>query len=215
MDEYLPLRDVVFKTLRQAILKGELAPGERLLEVQLADKLGVSRTPVREAIHKLSQEGLVVLIPRKGAEVASISEKSLRDVLEVRLALETLAVRLACERITEENLAILQQEFDAFRKAVERDALLDITQRDEAFHDAIYNSTCNTRLVTMINNLREQMYRYRMEYIKERDKRETLVREHLEIMNAIKAGDSEAAQDAIRRHIDNQVLTVAQIIREQ
>ena len=69
MDEYLPLRDVVFKTLRQAILKGELAPGERLLEVQLADKLGVSRTPVREAIHKLSQEGLVVLIPRKGAEV--------------------------------------------------------------------------------------------------------------------------------------------------
>lgn len=215
MDEYLPLRDVVFKTLRQAILKGELAPGERLLEVQLADKLGVSRTPVREAIHKLAQEGLVVLIPRKGAEVASISEKSLRDVLEVRLALETLAVRLSCERITEDNLAILQQEFDAFRKAVERDELLDITQRDEAFHDAIYNSTCNTRLVTMINNLREQMYRYRMEYIKERDMRETLVREHLEIMNAIKAGDSEAAQDAIRRHIDNQVLTVAQIIREQ
>ena len=157
MDEYLPLRDVVFKTLRQAILKGELAPGERLLEVQLADKLGVSRTPVREAIHKLSQEGLVVLIPRKGAEVASISEKSLRDVLEVRLALETLAVRLACERITEENLAILQQEFDAFRKAVERDALLDITQRDEAFHDAIYNSTCNTRLVTMIGT-RERLW---------------------------------------------------------
>lgn len=215
MDEYLPLRDVVFKTLRQAILKGELAPGERLLEVQLADKLGVSRTPVREAIHKLAQEGLVVLIPRKGAEVASISEKSLRDVLEVRLALETLAVRLACERITEADLAVLQQECDAFRKSVERDELLDITQRDEAFHDVIYNSTYNNRLITMINNLREQMYRYRMEYIKERDMRETLVREHLEIMNAIRAGDSEAAQDAIRRHIDNQVLTVAQIIREQ
>lgn len=215
MDEYLPLRDVVFKTLRQAILKGELAPGERLLEVQLADKLGVSRTPVREAIHKLAQEGLVVLIPRKGAEVASISEKSLRDVLEVRLALETLAVSLACERITQEDLQILEQEFLAFQKSVERDELLDITQRDEAFHDAIYNSTYNTRLVTMINNLREQMYRYRMEYIKERDKREMLVQEHLEIMNAIKAGDSEAAQEAIRRHIDNQVLTVAQIIREQ
>ena len=80
MNEYLPLRDVVFNTLRQAILKGELAPGERLMEIQLAEKLGVSRTPIREAIRKLELEGLVLMIPRKGAEVAKISEKSLRDV---------------------------------------------------------------------------------------------------------------------------------------
>ena len=95
MNEYLPLRDVVFNTLRQAILRGELKPGERLMEIQLANKLGVSRTPVREAIRKLELEGLVLMIPRKGAEVADISEKSLRDVLEVREALEELAVRLA------------------------------------------------------------------------------------------------------------------------
>ena len=90
MDEYLPLRDVVFKTLRQAILLGELKPGERLMEIQLANKLGVSRTPIREAIRKLELEGLVLMIPRKGAEVAEIKEKSLRDVLEVRKALEEL-----------------------------------------------------------------------------------------------------------------------------
>ena len=72
MNEYLPLRDVVFNTLRQAILKGELAPGERLMEIQLAEKLGVSRTPIREAIRKLELEGLVLMIPRKGAEVAKI-----------------------------------------------------------------------------------------------------------------------------------------------
>ena len=77
MDEYLPLRDVVFKTLRQAILKGELEPGERLLEIQLAQRLGVSRTPIREAIRKLELEGLVLMIPRKGAEVAKISESNL------------------------------------------------------------------------------------------------------------------------------------------
>ena len=86
MNEYLPLRDVVFNTLRQAILRGELKPGERLMEIQLANKLGVSRTPVREAIRKLELEGLVLMIPRKGAEVADISEKSLKDVLEVREA---------------------------------------------------------------------------------------------------------------------------------
>ena len=77
MNEYLPLRDVVFNTLRQGILKGELEPGERLMEVQLANRLGVSRTPIREAIRKLELEGLVVMIPRKGAEVAKISEKNL------------------------------------------------------------------------------------------------------------------------------------------
>ena len=91
MDEYLPLRDVVFKTLRQAILKGELEPGERLMEIQLAERLGVSRTPIREAIRKLELEGLVLMIPRKGAEVAKISESNLRDVLEVRRSLEELA----------------------------------------------------------------------------------------------------------------------------
>ena len=84
MDEYLPLRDVVFNTLRRAILKGELKPGERLMEIALADKLGVSRTPIREAIRKLELEGLVVMAPRKGAKVASITERDLNDVLEVR-----------------------------------------------------------------------------------------------------------------------------------
>ena len=104
IDEYLPLRDVVFNTLRRAILKGELEPGERLMEIALANKLGVSRTPIREAIRKLELEGLVVMIPRKGAEVARITEKDLRDVLEVRTSLEKLAIELACDRITEEDI---------------------------------------------------------------------------------------------------------------
>ena len=100
MNEYLPLRDVVFNTLRQAILKGELKPGERLMEIQLANRLGVSRTPVREAIRKLELEGLVLMIPRKGAVVAEITIKDLEDVLEVRGVLEILAVQNACQNIT-------------------------------------------------------------------------------------------------------------------
>ena len=91
INEYLPLRDVVFQTLRQAILHGELKPGERLMEIHLAERLGVSRTPIREAIRKLELEGLVVMIPRRGAVVASITEKDLKDVLEVRRTLEILA----------------------------------------------------------------------------------------------------------------------------
>ena len=110
MNEYLPLRDVVFNTLRQAILKGELEPGERLMEIQLADRLGVSRTPIREAIRKLELEGLVLMIPRKGAEVARISAKSLRDVLEVRRSLEELAIELAIERMADEDLEELAEQ---------------------------------------------------------------------------------------------------------
>ena len=104
MNEYLPLRDVVFNTLRKAILKGELKPGERLMEIALAEKLGVSRTPVREAMRKLELEGLVVMIPRRGAQVANITEKDLNDVLEVRMALENLSIENACARMTEEQL---------------------------------------------------------------------------------------------------------------
>ena len=117
MDEFLPLRDVVFNTLRQAILRGELKPGERLMEIQLANKLGVSRTPIREAIRKLELEGLVLVIPRKGAEVADIKEKSLRDVLEVRKALEELSVQLACEKITKEEIEELKEAAETFKKA--------------------------------------------------------------------------------------------------
>ena len=120
MNEYLPLRDVVFNTLRQAILKGELAPGERLMEIQLAEKLGVSRTPIREAIRKLELEGLVLMIPRKGAEVAKISEKSLRDVLEVRRSLEELAIELACQRMSEDDMAELERVQGNFKSAIDR-----------------------------------------------------------------------------------------------
>ena len=114
MNEYLPLRDVVFNTLRQAILRGELQPGERLMEIQLAQRLGVSRTPVREAIRKLELEGLVLMIPRRGAEVAEITRQDLEDVLEVRMALEELAVKIACKRITQEQLEEIKRRSAEF-----------------------------------------------------------------------------------------------------
>ena len=104
MDEFLPLRDVVFNTLRQAILTGELKPGERLMEIHLANKLGVSRTPIREAIRKLELEGLVNIIPNKGAYVTGISDKDVHDIYMIRSMLEGLCVRWATEHITQDQL---------------------------------------------------------------------------------------------------------------
>lgn len=215
MNEYLPLRDVVFNTLRQAILKGELAPGERLMEIQLAERLGVSRTPIREAIRKLELEGLVLMIPRKGAEVAKISEKSLRDVLEVRRSLEELAIELACQRMTPEDIVQLEKKQEEFQAAITKGKVMEIAETDEAYHDVIYKGTCNDRLIQMINNLREQMYRYRLEYIKDENKRPILLVEHENILRAVKQRKTEEAKEAMREHIDNQEITVSKNIKEK
>ena len=120
MNDALPLRDVVFDTLRQAILDGTLQPGERLMELHLAQQLGVSRTPVREALRKLELEGLVLNIPRRGAVVAQITQKDLEDVLEVRAALEELAVRQACKKISSLQTARLQEAADRFAKSLQQ-----------------------------------------------------------------------------------------------
>ena len=215
MNEYLPLRDVVFNTLRQAILKGELAPGERLMEIQLAEKLGVSRTPIREAIRKLELEGLVLMIPRKGAEVAKISEKSLRDVLEVRRSLEELAIELACQRMSEEELVDLEQAQRAFRQAISQGMAMSIAETDEHYHDIIYQGTCNDKLVQMLNNLREQMYRYRVEYLKDEKNFPILIREHSQIVEGLTAKDKTMLTAAMHKHVMNQATAVKEMIREQ
>ena len=204
MDEFLPLRDVVFNTLRRAILTGELKPGERLMEIHLANKLGVSRTPIREAIRKLELEGLVIMIPRRGAEVAQITEKSLKDVLEVRRALDALCVELACDRISEEEKAQLKQACDAFERATRTKNVTAIAEADVALHDIIVQATGNQRLIQLINNLSEQMYRYRFEYIKDESRHDNLVEEHRMIYESIMENDKERAAQAAKLHIDNQ-----------
>ena len=208
MDEYLPLRDVVFFTLRQSILTGELKPGERLMEIHLADRLGVSRTPIREAIRKLELEGLVVMIPRKGAQVAKITEKNLKDVLEVRRSLDELAAKLACERMCEEEKEQLKEACNAFTETVKQNNTKDITEADVKFHDIILKASGNMRLVQLVNNLAEQMYRYRLEYIKDSSYHERIITEHEAICQAILMNDKEAAAIAAVCHIDNQEQTI-------
>ena len=216
MDEYLPLRDVVFNTLRQAILKGELKPGERLMEIQLANKLGVSRTPVREAIRKLELEGLVLMIPRKGAEVAEITRQDMEDVLEVRTALEELAVKDACDHITDAQLSELKKASSEFKKALlEGKDLVTCADADMHFHDVILSATNNRRLIQMLNNLSEQMYRYRMEYLKDERTHKNLIEEHDAIRRALKRHDKVKAGAAIRVHIDNQKRSILESLTEK
>ena len=215
MNEYLPLRDVVFNTLRQAILRGELKPGERLMEIALANRLGVSRTPVREAIRLLELEGLVIMIPRRGAQVAQITEQDLNDVLEVRLGLEELAVRFACERITDEEIKALGLAVKEFEKKMSNNELSAQAEADVKFHEIIYGATHNQRLVQIINNIREQMYRYRYEYVKDNANYKQLIDEHNQILEGLKNHDKDYVKKVMHTHLKNQVAGVREVIQNQ
>ena len=213
MDDYLPLRDVVFNTLREGILYGLLPPGLRLMEIQLAKQLGVSRTPVREAIRMLELEGLVNTIPRKGAEVAEITEKDLHDVLEVRCSLEELAVELACKSIQKEQMEALQKNLRKFKQLLRVGNATALAECDVCFHDIIIQSTNNKRLFQLLNNLREQMYRYRLEYLKDSSAHQHLYQEHEAIVTAIQNHNIEDAKKIIREHINHQYEDVIQSLR--
>lgn len=215
MDAYLPLRDVVFNTLREAILRGDLKPGERLMELQLADKLGVSRTPIREAIRMLEQEGLAVTTPRKGAEVAGMTLKDMEDALEIREALDDLAVRIACDKISDEQLKHLTDVKDQFEQSTQTGNVKRIAQADVNFHDVIYEATGNVKLVTLLSNLREQVYRYRVEYIKDPKNYPTLIAEHEAIVEGLRRHDKQAATLAMQEHVRNQATAVKNLIQEQ
>ncbi len=214
-EEYLPLREVVFHSLREAILSGRLKPGERLMEMPLAQTLGVSRTPVREAIRKLELEGLAVMIPRKGAEVARITKKQLQDVLDVRKALEALAVQLACRHMAKEEITRLEHAHLRVRDMAGKKDVKAMVKADVHFHDIIYKAANNDKLLQILNNLRQQMYRYRMEYLKNVQNHKVIVQEHERILEAVRTADEERAAEAMRRHIVNQEKGILLLMAEE
>ena len=144
------------------------------------------------------------MIPRKGAEVAQITEKDLRDSLEVRCNLEELAVKLACERITKEGEDKLKQALTDFRSAIQEQNLQKIVDTDIIFHDVIFEVTQNQRLMQIASNLREQVYRYRVQYIKDAKLHPILEEEHRMIVDFILKKDVTNAVNVMKKHIINQ-----------
>lgn len=215
-NEYLPLRDVVFNTLRDAILTGKLVPGERLMENQLAEKLGVSRTPVREALRMLELENLVELVPRKGAQVLDMSEKDIVNILEVRSALEGLATALACKKMTKEELQQLKELEEDFEKAVTDDDVEQFVDIDEDFHDMIFAATENDKLINIFRNLRIQLYRYRMAQAKNNEtSMSTIVAHHRSIIRAIENHDGEEGASIAHGHIKYQTESILRFVRNK
>ena len=204
-NEYLPLRDVVFNTLRDAILTGKLVPGERLMENQLAEKLGVSRTPVREALRMLELENLVL----------DMTEKDIVNILEIRSALEGLATSLACKKMTKECLQQLKNMEVDFERAVAENDVERFVDIDEDFHDVIFQATENDKLIQMFRNLRIQLYRYRMAQAKNDNSMSTIVAHHRSILRALENHDSEEGAAVAQGHIKYQTESILRFIKNK
>ena len=202
LDNNKPLRDVVFENLRGAILEGKLKSGQRLMEVQLAEQLGVSRTPIREAIRKLELEGLVLMLPRKGAYVADMSFKDLIDVLEIRATLEGLAASLASERRRDEDIKGLEKLAKEFEDSVKNGDIESVLKKDIEFHEYIFSLANNNKLYQLINSIWEQVHRFRVMYVSDYEASLSLVDEHNKILQAIKDGNCELAKKYATDHIE-------------
>lgn len=214
LDNYKPLRELVFEALREAIIQGRLHPGERLMEIQLAEELGVSRTPVREAIRKLELEGLVLMIPRKGAYVSQISMKDIADVFEIRRALEGLAARLAAERATDEEIERLERALVKISEVAEAEDLDGAVALDTDFHEELMAASHNPRLSQMVSNLREQIQRFRLTSLSHPGRVKLAVEEHAKIVDAIAGRDAELAQNLAHEHIENAENSLMEVISQ-
>ena len=214
VDSYQPLREVVCETLREAIRKGTLKPGERLMEIQLAEELGVSRTPVREAIRKLELEGYVIMMPRRGTYVANLSIRDVNEVFEIRTSLDSLASGLAAERITDEELERLQRLLVAIGEYIEANDMDKIVETDTEFHDLLHQASRNSRLVGIIFNLREQLTRFRSTSMSFPGRLKATLEEHRRIVEAIAQGNVAEAQAAAEYHMEKSEQTLLQSMEE-
>ena len=203
LDSYKPLREVVSEAIREAIISGVLKPGERIMEIQLAEELGVSRTPVREALRKLELEGFVVMIPRRGTYVADLSIKDVNEVFEIRKALDSLAAGLAAERITDEELEELERLLVDIAKSIENHDWDKIVEIDSQFHAVLYRASRNNRLVGIISNLQEQFTRFRSVSMKHTGRIRNTLEEHRRIVEAIAQRNVELAQMLSVEHMEN------------
>lgn len=196
-----PLKDLVYLELKHKILTGEIVSQTRLMEIDLSEKMNVSRTPIREAIKRLADDGLVKVEPRRGAYVANISIKDMLDVFEVREDLEGFAAKLAAERINDEQRAELQSIADEYEAALETGDKDVIIELDEKLHNAIVACSGNETLAELVSYVQELSLRFRYLYYNDLSLYETTAEQHKHIIEAINEGRCEDARREADEHV--------------
>ncbi len=197
------LRIRVFNAIENAILNGEYKDGDSLNELKISKELGVSRTPVREALMQLELEGLVNNIPNKGAVVVGVSEQDTRDIYEIRIRIEGLASRLCAEKITEDELKALEKIVDLQEFYLMKNDTEQIWKLDSDFHKIIYDASRSRPLRFMLSNFHNYIKKARDDSLQTEGRAEKTVAEHRAILCAIKDNNGALAEELTARHITN------------
>ena len=196
------LEEKVFQTLEEEILSGELEKGESLTEISLSKRLGVSRTPIRGALHRLKEDGLVEIAPNKGAVVLGVDKDDLIDIYKVRNRLEGLASASAAKSISEEDLKKLRESVELSEFYISRGDTEKVKELDTAFHQMIYKSSGNRQLESILTELHRKIKTYRKLSLSVSGRVEKSIEEHREILHAIENGDAPLADTLTSRHIE-------------
>ena len=197
-----PLKDLVYLELKHKILTGEIVSQTRLMEIDLSEKMNVSRTPIREAIKRLADDGLVKVEPRRGAYVANISIKDMLDVFEVREDMEGFVAKLAAQRITDEEKVRLREIAAEYEAAIAKaDDKENIIALDEKFHNFIVKCSGNETLSELVNYVQELSLRFRYLYYDDFSLYESTAEQHNRIMEAINAGREREARIEADAHV--------------
>ncbi len=213
---YQPLREQVYELLRQAILTGMLKPGEQITEVNIADQLRVSRTPTREAIRMLEQEGFIVIIPRKGAFVTGIrSMKEINDIFQVRIVLEGLAASLAALNIKPEQLERLNQQTELINACLANQDIAGCIEIDTAFHRIICDASGNLCLQKILDSLFEQITRFRGASLGTAGRMKEALDEHQALAQAIAESDATKAQELAIAHLNKARECILSVFKNQ
>lgn len=197
------LTEQVFRTLQNEILNGSFDPGEPLTESHLCEELGVSRTPVREAISRLEQEGLVETVPNKGAVVVGIKDKDIQDIYTIRMYIEGLAAKWAAVNITDEQLRQLRDIVELQEFYLGRDDYAQIWQLDTRFHQTLYDSCNSAILKNTLSNFHHFIQKARELSLRKPGRAEPSVQEHRALLEALERHDSELAEKLSFNHICN------------
>ncbi|MBC7766232.1 MAG: GntR family transcriptional regulator [Hyphomonadaceae bacterium] len=197
------LRARVFTAIEEGILSGRIAQGQSLIETKLSDELGVSRTPVREAIRQLELEGLVRIVPNKGAVALGISAQDIDDIYAIRMLIEGLAARWAVEKITHDEIDQLKESVDLFEFYVKRNDMGHLQEMDSRFHELIYEACKSNPLRQTLTNFHHYIKRARVVSFESPGRAKKALDEHKAILNAIIARDSNKAEQLTCEHVRN------------
>jgi DNA-binding GntR family transcriptional regulator len=194
------LRTKVYTLLRQDIVSGKIPGGTRVTEIAIADSLKVSRTPVREALQKLSQERLLISIPKAGYMVEDLSDDDIQDLFATRMEIEQIAVKKAVQYITVDELKALDDNLEQTKAAIKSGQELELTQLDVAFHSIIYTAARSRSLFRVCKNLGDLTLKYRHGLNMSLSLRNQMLHSHIQIYQAMILKDSQAAGLAVDDH---------------